>query len=244
MSSLASLCTVSNVQAALPADGVVQGVNMIADSVTANAVYNATSGGGMGGTSTSPQTYCNVTVSYSHAGRDDTVVLWYTFPEPSVFKNRFYIGGGGGYSLSTSTPTGGLEYGAVSGSTDVGYGGFSGTSLDEVVLDGNGTLNWQNIYMFSYQALGETALVGKELTKGFYGLSNSTSSKVYTYFEGCSDGGREAMSQAQRYGDVYDGIIAGAPAFHHAQQQIVSSLPCSINRLASFLGLVCLGVLT
>lgn len=215
MSSLASVCTVANVQAALPADGVVQGVNIIADSVTANAVYNATSM-----TSTTTQSYCNVTVSYSHAGLDDTVVLWYTFPAPADFQNRFYIAGGGGYSISTSTPTGGLSYGAVSGSTDVGYGGFSGTSLDEVVLDGNGTINWQNVYMFSYQALGETALVGKEITKGFYGLDD----KVYTYFEGCSDGGREAMSQAQRYGDVYDGVIAGAPAFHHAQQQTVSRI--------------------
>lgn len=32
------------------------------------------------------------------------------------------------------------------------------------------------------------------------------------------------MSQAQRYGDVYDGVVAGAPAFHHAQQQVVSFL--------------------
>lgn len=241
MSSLTSLCTVSNVQAALPADGVVQGVNMVASSVTANAVINATSSGGMGTTtsSSSTQTYCNVTVSYSHAGLDDTVALWYTFPAPSAFKNRFYIAGGGGYSLSTTTPTGGLEYGAVSGSTDVGYGGFDGTSLDEVVLDGNGTINWQNVYMFSYQALGETAQIGKEITKNFYGLSNSTNSKVYTYFEGCSDGGREAMSQAQRYGDVYDGIIAGAPAFHHAQQQTVSYRQI-LDSLASFSCLGCL----
>lgn len=224
MSSLTSLCTVSHVQASLPADGVVPGVILDPSSVTANALinYTATAQALGGVSSTSTSTYCNVTVSYTHAGADDTVWLWYTLPAPSAFKNRFYIAGGGGYSLSTEDPTGGLEYGAVSGSTDAGYGGFDGTSLDEVVLDGNGTINWQNVYMFSYQAFGETAQVGKEFTKNFYGLGNSTSSKVYTYFEGCSDGGREAMSQAQRYGDVYDGVIAGAPAFHHAQQQLVS----------------------
>lgn len=182
MSSLADICTVSAIQAALPVNGSVAGVDLIASSVTANAVYNATAstGGMRKRDDSSTQTYCNVTVSYSHTGQDDTVVLWYTFPAPSVFENRFYIGGGGGYSLSTSDPTGGLEYGAVSGSTDVGYGGFDSVSLDEVVLYGNGSLNWQNVYMFSYQALGETAMVGKELAKNLYGTSN----KVYTYFEG------------------------------------------------------------
>lgn len=205
MSSLTDLCTVSNVQAALPASGVVAGVELLSSSVTANTVNSTTA------------TYCNVTVQYSHTGRDDSVTLWYTFPSPSEYANRLYLPGGGGYSLSTSDPVGGLTYGAVSGSTDVGYGGFDSVSLDEVVLYGNGSLNWDNILMFSYQALGETAMVGKEVAKGFYGLGDA---KVYTYFEGCSDGGREAMSQAQRYGDVYDGIVAGAPAFHHAQQQV------------------------
>lgn len=217
MSSLTDICTVSNVQAALPVNGTVPGVSLIPSTVTAG-IANATSDSG------AASTYCNVTVQYSHTGRSDSVTLWYTFPAPSDFKSRFYIGGGGGYTLSNSDPTGGLDYGAVSGGTDVGYGGFDGVTLDEVVLDGNGTLNWDNLYMFSYKAWGETTMVGKEITKGFYGLEDSA--KVYTYFEGCSDGGREAMSQAQRYGDVYDGIIAGAPAFHHAQQQVVSpSLP-------------------
>lgn len=222
MSSLTNVCTVSNVQAALPVNGTVLGVNLIPSSVTANIANSTGSSSGPGGMKKrdTDSLYCNVTVEYTHTGLDDTVILWYTFPEPSAFENRFYVPGGGGYSLSTSDPTGGLEYGAVSGSTDVGYGGFNDVSLDEVVLYGNGSLNWNNLRMFSYQALGETALVGREITKGFYGLEESA--KVYTYFEGCSDGGREAMSQAQRYGDVYDGVVAGAPAFHHSQQQIVS----------------------
>lgn len=214
MSSLSDVCTVSNVQASLPVNGTIAGVDLIPSSVTASVANDTIS-------------YCNVTVQYTHTGRDDSVLLWYTFPAPSDFENRFYIGGGGGYTIST-TPTGGLDYGAVGGSTDVGYDGFNGVSLDGVVLYGNGTLNWDNVVMFSYKALGETAMVGKEITKGFYGLEDSA--KVYTYFEGCSDGGREAMSQAQRYGEVYDGIIAGAPAFHHAQQQVVSFWTCIFVR--------------
>ncbi|ROW05690.1 hypothetical protein VMCG_05235 [Cytospora schulzeri] len=223
--SLSQLCTISNVAAALPANSGILGVNLIPSSITANIANSSSpsSSGGMGGMPTRKRddpstttTYCNVTVQYSHTGKDDNVLLWYTFPAPDNFENRFYQGGGHGYSEGTSNPTGGLSYGAVSGSTDSGYGGFT-NSLDEVVLAGNGSLAWDNIIMFAYQAQGETALVGKELARGFYGLPDDT--KIHTYFEGCSDGGREAMSQAQRYGDVYDGIIAGAPAFHHAQQQ-------------------------
>lgn len=220
MSSLADICTVAKLQAALPANGTLNGINLLPSTVTANALYNVTSSGGgmMKRDDTSGSTYCNVTVSYQHTGTNDNVVLWYTFPAPDAFKNRLYMAGGGGYTLSTNDPTGGLEYGAVSGSSDVGYDGFNSVTLDEVVLNGNGSLNWDNINMFSYQAWGETTLVGQYITKALYGLGDT---KLYSYFEGCSDGGREAMSQAQRYGELYDGIVAGAPAFHHAQQQIV-----------------------
>ncbi|EYE96818.1 putative tannase [Aspergillus ruber CBS 135680] len=208
--SLSDVCTVSNVRAALPANGTLLGMDMIPSAVTAGAVYNASAGMG----STETYTYCNVTVAYTHTGKGDKVVIKYAFPKPSDFNSRFYVAGGGGFSLS-SDATGGLEYGAVGGATDAGYDAFS-NSYDEVVLYGNGSINWDATYMFAYQALGEMTKLGKVLTQGFYG----TEDKVYTYYEGCSDGGREGMSQVQRWGEEYDGAITGAPAFRFGQQQV------------------------
>lgn len=161
-------------------------------------------------------------MSYEHPGKD-TVVVWYNFPSPEDFINRFYVGGGGGYALSAD-PTGGLAYGAVGGVTDAGYGAIAGTTLDDVILTGNGSVNWNAIYMFAYQGLGEMTQIGKAITPLFYGLDTNT--KIYTYFEGCSDGGREGWSQIQRYGAEYDGAITGAPAMRYGQQQVVCvSLP-------------------
>ncbi|KAL2808444.1 Tannase/feruloyl esterase [Aspergillus granulosus] len=219
--SLANVCTTSHVKSVLPANGTLLGIDLIPSAVTAS-VYNASSastsstgGMGMGGGSTSYD-YCNVTVTYTHTGKGDKVVVKYAFPDPSDFKNRFYVAGGGGFSLS-SDATGGLQYGAVGGATDAGYDAFN-YSYDEVVLYGNGTINWDATYMFGYQALGEMTQLGKVLTRGFYG--NADDAKVYTYYEGCSDGGREGMSQVQRWGEEYDGAITGAPAFRFAQQQV------------------------
>ncbi|KAI9369214.1 tannase [Aspergillus egyptiacus] len=228
-SSLAAVCTVSHVRSILPSNGTLLGIDLIPSAVTAS-VYNASSSSGssasttaggvaMGvgmGASSSTNDYCNVTVAYRHTGKNDKVVAKYAFPAPDQFKNRFYVAGGGGFSLS-SDATGGLEYGAVGGATDAGYDAFS-YSYDEVVLYGNGTINWDATHMFGYQALGEMTKLGKMLTRGFYG--RPADAKVYTYYEGCSDGGREGMSQVQRYGEEYDGVIAGAPAFRFAQQQV------------------------
>jgi tannase len=215
--SLSEFCTLSNVKAALPSNGTLLGINPIPSASTAVAVYNASTG--MGGTTSSSSTYsyCNITLTYTHPGKGDSVVVKYALPEPSDFKKRFYVAGGGGYSLNTDA-TGGLEYGAAGGATSAGYGALDGVSYDEVVLYGNGSINWDATYMFGYQALGEMTQLGKYVTKTFYGLP--TQSKIHTYFEGCSDGGREGMSQVQRYGEEYDGAIIGAPAFRYAQQQV------------------------
>ncbi|KAJ9660086.1 hypothetical protein H2198_002783 [Neophaeococcomyces mojaviensis] len=246
--SLDDVCTVSNVQAVLPSNGTLLGINLIPSAVTASAVYNSSAdsaggmGMGMGGSSTANYPYCNVTVTYTHPGKNDEVVIKYAFPQPSDFKNRFYVAGGGGYSLS-STATGGLQYGAAGGATSAGYDAFT-QSYDDVVLYGNGSINWDATHMFGYQALGEMTILGKALTSSFYGLSSSA--KVYTYYEGCSDGGREGMSQVQRWGEEYDGVIAGAPAFRYAQQQVnhvFSSVveqtldyyppPCALNKIVN-----------
>ncbi|KAH6983458.1 hypothetical protein BKA56DRAFT_482917 [Ilyonectria sp. MPI-CAGE-AT-0026] len=224
--TLADVCSVSNVQAAIPSNGTLLGIDLIPSSVTASAVYNATSGQG----STTTYTYCNVTISYTHTGKGDEVVLKYAFPSPSEFQNRFYVAGGGGFSLS-SDATGGLGYGAASGATDAGYDAFN-YSYDEVVLYGNGSINWDATYMFGYQALGEMTKVGKALTKGFYSMA--TDDKLYTYYEGCSDGGREGMSQVQRWGEEYDGVITGAPAFRFAQQQVLHVFSSAVEQTLDY----------
>ncbi|EPS33810.1 Tannase [Penicillium oxalicum] len=232
--SLSDVCTLSNVKAALPADGILNGISLIPSSSTAAVVYNATLGGGMGpSTSTSGATYnyCNVTLTYTHPGKDDTVIVKYALPEPSDFKTRFYVAGGGGYSLS-SDATGGLTYGAVGGASSAGYDALNGVSYDDVVLYGNGSINWDATHMFGYQALGEMTQLGKYFTKAFYSLADS--SKLYTYYEGCSDGGREGMSQIQRYGEEYDGVVVGAPAFRYAQQQVNHVFPAQVEKTLDY----------
>ncbi|KAJ5671946.1 Tannase [Penicillium longicatenatum] len=218
-SSLSDVCTLSNVKSALPSNGTILGVNVLPSLSTANTATSQS------------YSYCNVTVTYTHPGKGDTVVVQYALPEPSDYKKRFYVAGGGGYSLS-ATSTGGLEYGAVGGATSAGYGALDGTSYDEVVLYANGSINWDATHMFGYQALGEMTKLGKYFTKGFYG--QSASSKLYTYYEGCSDGGREGMSQIQRYGDEYDGAITGAPAFRYGQQQVNHLLPNAVEHTLDY----------
>jgi len=60
---------------------------------------------------------------------------------------------------------------------------------------------------FGYRAVHETSVQAKAIVNAFFGRDATRS-----YFDGCSDGGREALMEAQRYPEDFDGIIAGAPA--------------------------------
>jgi feruloyl esterase len=60
---------------------------------------------------------------------------------------------------------------------------------------------------FSYRAVHDTSEQAKAITTAFYGKAPAAS-----YFVGCSDGGREALMEAQRYPEDFNGILAGAPA--------------------------------
>ncbi|MEV6344288.1 tannase/feruloyl esterase family alpha/beta hydrolase [Actinoplanes sp. NPDC051851] len=72
---------------------------------------------------------------------------------------------------------------------------------------------------FAYRGVHETAVAAKAIITAFY-----RHAPAYSYFTGCSDGGREGLMEAQRYPDDFDGIAAGAPAsnmvvqntYHHA----------------------------
>jgi hypothetical protein len=60
---------------------------------------------------------------------------------------------------------------------------------------------------FGYRAIHETSRLARPIIVAYYGAAEKKA-----YFVGCSDGGREALMQAQRYPDDFDGIVAGAPA--------------------------------
>ncbi|HWE51928.1 MAG TPA: tannase/feruloyl esterase family alpha/beta hydrolase [Bryobacteraceae bacterium] len=60
---------------------------------------------------------------------------------------------------------------------------------------------------FGYRAVHETSLQASAIVHALYGKDPARS-----YFVGCSDGGREALMESQRFADDFDGIIAGAPA--------------------------------
>jgi len=66
---------------------------------------------------------------------------------------------------------------------------------------------------FAHRSVHVTALAAKALMKAFYGQPQR-----YAYFSGCSDGGREALIEAQRYPEDFDGIAAGAPAMYFSVQ--------------------------
>ena len=64
----------------------------------------------------------------------------------------------------------------------------------------------EKVIDFGYRAVHLTAVVGKAITNAYYG-----SKPVHAYFIGCSTGGREALTEAQRFPDDFDGIAAGDP---------------------------------
>ncbi|MBW8768138.1 MAG: tannase/feruloyl esterase family alpha/beta hydrolase, partial [Gemmatimonadetes bacterium] len=92
----------------------------------------------------------------------------------------------------------------VTASTDMGHQGPGGTWA---ALDPRLRVD------FAYRGVHVTALVAKALIEQFYGQPPR-----WSYFSGCSDGGREGMMEAQRYPDDFDGIAAGAPAFNFLVQ--------------------------
>ena len=91
-----------------------------------------------------------------------------------------------------------LKRGYATSSTDTGHVGGTAKEMlghPEKLID-----YWS-------RAIHEMTVKAKAITEAFYGNAPRLS-----YFVGCSAGGRQAMLEAQRYPDDFNGIIAGAPA--------------------------------
>jgi hypothetical protein len=126
---------------------------------------------------------------------------------PDNWNNRFLFQGGGGYNGSVRPPVGtaaaggdpGLARGFAVVSTDTGHKGST--------FDRSYDVDQQASLDFAQVAVDRVAELAKQIIAHYYGQPAR-----YSYFAGCSTGGREAMLMTQRYPSEFDGVISGDPA--------------------------------
>jgi feruloyl esterase len=121
---------------------------------------------------------------------------------PARWNGRFEAVGNGGLAgmIVTEGMAGALYGGYATAGTDTGH---TGTAASGEWASGHP----EKIVDYGYRAIHEMTVQAKALIAAFYG-----SAARYSYWNGCSEGGSQALSEAQRYPDDYDGILAGAPA--------------------------------
>ena len=132
---------------------------------------------------------------------------------PDNWNARFLFQGGGGYNGTVRPPVGaaaagdssGLARGFAVASTDTGHQGNDKSFFEDqqAGLD------------FAYVAIGRVAAIAKQIVARYYGQQPR-----YSYFVGCSTGGREAMTMTQRYPDYFDGVVSGDPAMRTGYAEI------------------------
>ena len=116
---------------------------------------------------------------------------------PVSWNGKYYFQGVGGLGGTIGSLTSGLERGYASASTDTGH----------VSSDATWGANRAKEIDYGHRGTHVTAVAAKALTASFYGRL-----PAHAYFNGCSNGGRQALMEVQRYPTDFDGVIAGDPA--------------------------------
>jgi hypothetical protein len=158
---------------------------------------------------TSGLNFCNVSVILTHPGANDSVLVEVWLPTDG-WNGRFQATGGGGFSSGFGdgylAPV--LAQGYATSQTDGGNIG-SGFVLNPQALSLDGQVNWGLLVDYSYRSIHDMAVVAKAVIQAYYGKAPN-----YSYWNGCSTGGRQGMVHAQLYPGDYDGILAASPAIN------------------------------
>lgn len=172
--------------------------------------------------------WCRVTIEIRSPPAPDIVTVWLVLPIDH-WNGRFLGLGGGGWVSGFPAA---LDAGAALGfATAITNAGLSvdheepGRLVrpDGSLLDIDGGLNWTVLENFAYRSVHEMTVVGKAVTRVFYGLAPR-----YAYFSGCSTGGRQGQSEVQRYPQDYDGVLSGAPAINWAHFAAAQFWPVAV----------------
>ena len=147
--------------------------------------------------------FCRVAATLKPAPQSDIKAeVWLPL---NGWNGKLEVVGNGGFAgtISYAAMASALAAGYATASTDTGHTGPSSNTFanNDVLID------------FAHRAIHETTVAAKATVDGFYGNAPKQS-----YFNGCSTGGRQALTAAQKYPDDFNGIIAGAPASHTTTQ--------------------------
>ncbi len=125
---------------------------------------------------------------------------------PTAWNTRLYMFGNGGFAGETFDAQNraafrarGLRYGFVTAATDTGHSAAAEPNASFAA-------NRQKLVDFGFRSLHVTAEAAKLMIRTYFGQAPSKS-----YFDGCSQGGRQGLILAERFPADFDGILVGAP---------------------------------
>jgi feruloyl esterase len=127
-------------------------------------------------------------------------------PSPAIWNTKFQAVGNGGFAggINWLDMGPGAGYGFATVSTDTGH--------SSSVIDITWALNQpEKRTDWGWRAMHGTVVIGKQITAAYYG-KNIT----YSYYNGCSTGGRQGLKETQLFPDSFDGVLVGAPAWDTA----------------------------
>ncbi len=140
------------------------------------------------------------------------------------WNGKFQAPGNGGFA-------GSMPYRALGAAIKHGYA-TAGTDTGHSTEGAEWALGHrEKVVDFGYRAVHQMTQFGKATAKAFYGRDPR-----YSYFVACSNGGREALMEAQRYPEDYNGILAGAPANYYTHLMAFAlwgCRPCRIRPASS-----------
>jgi feruloyl esterase len=153
--------------------------------------------------------FCDVTITETDtAGNPIHTDVWL----PASWNGRFQGVGGAIYGCGPfyyeMAPA--IQAGYAAAATDCGVSLADRETASWALKDGQ--LDRALIDDFGYVGIHDMTVVGKAVTRAYY-----PSPLRFSYFNGCSTGGREGLVEAQQYPADYNGIVSGAPAINWTQ---------------------------
>ena len=194
---------------ALPNTTITSAEPVAAGAFVPPAVPNAAGRGGRGGTppifATLPP-FCRVAATLKPS-RDSDIKIEVWMPASS-WNGKFQGVGNGGWAGSISYPAlaAAVASGYAAASTDTGHTGNTAAFAlghPEKLVD------------MGYRAVHEMTVQGRAIVDAHYG-----SRAQFSLWNGCSQGGRQAITEAERYPADYDAILAGAPAIYNMELHV------------------------